>query len=334
MNDSTANNTLSFNKKDLSKLLEQPAPSRRADELKPKLAFIDDEKRILRSMKLLFRKSHDVFITTDPNEYLDYIKNNHVHVAVSDQRMPERVGVDILREVKDISPSTMRILLTGYADLNAIIGSINEGEIYRYLTKPCKSEELQAVVGRATAIALTYNNDEDVNHLEGSGEKQTLLVIDETDELIKKIRQQFSNNYSVLHATGLEEAYDYIANYDVGVCITDIMVSGDNIAPIIFTLKQDAPYLVVLVQTEYQDAGLLIDLINKGQVYRCLPKPMRANLLEISVNRAFHHHTKLKASPELAKRHEVEHDPNNEVRLELSSRVRNFIGKLRKRFAF
>ncbi|KAA0934626.1 response regulator [Psychrobacter sp. ANT_H59] len=302
-------------------------------EAKPKLAFIDDEQRILRSMKLLFRKTHDVFITTDPAEYIDYIKNNHVHVAVSDQRMPERVGVDILREVKDVSPSTMRILLTGYADLNAIIGSINDGEIYRYLTKPCKSEELLAVVGRATEIALTYNPDEDAEQFDSSGNKQTLLVIDETNELIEQIRKQFSNNYKVLHAKGLEEAYDYLANEDIGVCITDINVSGENIAPIIFTLKQDAPHLVVLVQTEFQDAGLLIDLINKGQVYRCLPKPMRASLLEISVNRAFQHHAKLKASPELVKRYEVEHDPENDVRIDLSSRVRSLIGKLRKRFS-
>lgn len=303
------------------------------EEVKPKLAFIDDEKRILRSMKLLFRKSHDVFITTDPVEYIDYIKNNHVHVAVSDQRMPDRVGVDILREIKEISPSTMRILLTGYADLNAIIGSINEGEIYRYLTKPCKSEELQAVVGRATDIALTYNEDENADQVDRTIEKQTLLVIDETDDLIPKIRQQFSNNYHVLHATSLEDAYDYLANYDIGVCITDIMVAGENIAPIVFTLKQDAPHLVVLVQTQFQDAGLLIDLINKGQVYRCLPKPMRASLLEISVNRAFRHHANLKASPELVKRHEVEHDPLNDVRIDLSSRVRSFISKLRLRFA-
>ncbi len=302
-------------------------------EPKPKLAFIDDEQRILRSMKLLFRKTHDVFITTDPNEYMNYIRNNHVHVAVSDQRMPERVGVDILREVKEISPSTMRILLTGYADLNAIIGSINDGEIYRYLTKPCKSEELLSVVGRATEIALTYNPDEDVAPIHNSDNKQTLLVIDETNELIEQIRKQFSNNYIVLHATGLEEAYDYIANYDVGVCITDIHVNGENIAPIIFTLKQDAPHLVILVQTEFQDAGLLIDLINKGQVYRCLPKPMRPSLLEISVNRAFQHHSKLKESPDLVKRYEVEHDPDNDVRIDLSSRVRGLIGKLRKRFS-
>ena len=302
-------------------------------ESKPKLAFIDDEQRILRSMKLLFRKTHDVFITTDPTEYIDYIKNNHVHVAVSDQRMPERVGVDILREVKDVSPSTMRILLTGYADLNAIIGSINDGEIYRYLTKPCKSEELITVVGRATEIALTYNPDEDADQFDSSGNKQTLLVIDETNELIEQIRKQFSHSYKVLHAESLEEAYDYLANEDIGVCITDINVSGENIAPIIFTLKQDAPHLVVLVQTEFQDAGLLIDLINKGQVYRCLPKPMRASLLEISVNRAFQHHAKLKASPDLVKRYEVEHDPENDVRIDLSSRVRSLIGKLRKRFS-
>lgn len=314
--------------------LEMETPSTElGSEAKPKLAFIDDEQRILRSMKLLFRKTHDVFITTDPTEYIDYIKNNHVHVAVSDQRMPERVGVDILREVKEVSPSTMRILLTGYADLNAIIGSINDGEIYRYLTKPCKSEELLAVVGRATEIALTYNPDEDAEQFDSSGKKQTLLVIDETDELIEQISKQFSHSYRVLHAEGLEEAYDYLANEDIGVCITDINVSGENIAPIIFTLKQDAPHLVVLVQTEFQDAGLLIDLINKGQVYRCLPKPMRASLLEISVNRAFQHHAKLKASPELVKRYEVEHDPENDVRIDLSSRVRSLIGKLRKRFS-
>lgn len=300
---------------------------------KPKIAFIDDEKRILRSMKLLFRKTHDVFVTTDHREYMDYIKNNHVHVAVSDQRMPERVGVDILREVKEVSPSTMRILLTGYADLNAIIGSINEGEIYRYLTKPCKSEELQSIVGRATEIALAYQNEDSVPQHDQSSDKQILLVIDEHEDTIDKIRTQFGNSYRILHATTLEDAYDYLANYDVGVCITDINISGENIAPIIFTLKQDAPHLVVLVQTQFQDAHLLIDLINKGQVYRCLPKPMRASLLEVSINRAFRHHNKLKSSPDLVKRHEVEKDPDDRVDMNLSGRVRSFIGRLRQRFA-
>ena len=64
-----------------------------------------------------------------------------------------------------------------------------------------------------------------------------------------------------------------------------------------------------------------------------MPKPMRPSLLEISVNRAFQHHSKLKESPDLVKRYEVEHDPDNDVRIDLSSRVRGLIGKLRKRFS-
>ncbi len=123
---------------------------------------------------------------------------------------------------------------------------------YRYLTKPCKSEELLAVVGRATEIALTYNPDEDAEQFDSSGKKQTLLVIDETDELIEQISKQFSHSYRVLHAEGLEEAYDYLANEDIGVCITDINVSGGIIAPIIFTLKQDAPHLVVWYRRNFR----------------------------------------------------------------------------------
>lgn len=300
---------------------------------RPKIAFIDDEVRILRSMKLIFRRSHDVFVTTDPNQYINYIKKNHVHVAVCDQRMPERLGVDILREVKDISPATMRILLTGYADLNAIIGSINEGEIYRYLTKPCKAEELQDVVGRATQVALSYKEEDNLDTPEVTAEKQTLLVIDENNESITKIREQFGNVYHLLHATSLEEAYNYLSNHDIGVCVTDIHINGENIAPIIYTLKQNAPHLVVLVQTQFQDAGMLIDLINKGQIYRCLPKPMRASLLEISINRAFRHHNKLKSTPELTQRHEVEDSSNADKDSNVTKRVRGFISKLRRRFS-
>ncbi len=301
---------------------------------KPKLAFIDDEQRILRSMKLLFRKSHDVFTTTDPKEYIEHIQKNHVHVAVSDQRMPERLGVDVLKDVKDVSPDTMRILLTGYADLNAIIGSINEGEIYRYLTKPCKAEELQNIVAKATSIALlnVNNSHDDLTFNADMEQKETLLVIDENEDTVAKIKAQFSNHYIIYHATTLEEAYDYLANYDIGVCVTDIHINGENIAPIVYTLKQDAPHLVVLVQTQFNDTSLLINLINKGQIFRCLPKPMRASLLEVSLNRAFRHHNKLKSSPELVKRHEVERDPDDIVDINLSSRVKGFIGRLRKRF--
>ena len=68
-----------------------------------------------------------------------------IDVIVSDQRMPSMTGVDVLREVKRRAPRAMRILLTGYADLTAIEASINEGEVFRYLTKPCPADVLREV---------------------------------------------------------------------------------------------------------------------------------------------------------------------------------------------
>ncbi|MBX4377732.1 response regulator, partial [Mycobacterium tuberculosis] len=73
---------------------------------------------------------------------------------ISDQRMPKKLGVEVLKEVKDVSPHTIRILLTGYADLTAVIDSINEGEIFRYITKPWQTDELKNIVNQATQIAL------------------------------------------------------------------------------------------------------------------------------------------------------------------------------------
>lgn len=83
---------------------------------KPKIAFIDDEPRILRSLKMHFRQSHDVFITTDAAELMEYVSTNDVQVVISDQRMPDKQGTEVLRDIKAASPNTLRILLTGYAD--------------------------------------------------------------------------------------------------------------------------------------------------------------------------------------------------------------------------
>lgn len=307
---------------------------------KPVVVFIDDEERILRVMKKLFRKTHEVFCTTDPDEYLNFIQNNIVHVAVSDQRMPQRLGVDILRDVKEISPNTIRILLTGYADLEAIVDSINEGEIYRYLTKPCKAEEMLRVVGRATEIALAQNqtvDDEVKQTLLGVAAKNiqnkgTVLIIDDDVNVMKSMQDEFGHVYHFKWASNLEEAYEHLAAGDVNVCITDIYINGTNIAPVIYTLKQHARNIVVLVQTDFKDAGQLIDLINKGQVYRCLPKPIRLSLTKISLERAYQHHLQLVNVPEMAQRHEVEESPEAET-LSLSSQVMGFLSKLRNRFS-
>ena len=84
----------------------------------------------------------------------EIMKRFNPHVVISDQRMPEMTGVEFLRQVKDFAPQTVRILLTGYSDLASIVGSINEGEVFRFISKPWDNAEIQKTIGEAAAIAL------------------------------------------------------------------------------------------------------------------------------------------------------------------------------------
>ncbi len=299
---------------------------------KPKIAFIDDEARILRSLKMHFRDSHDVFTTTEPDELLDYLKHNDVQVVISDQRMPKKLGVDVLKDVKSISPHTIRILLTGYADLNAVVNAINEGEIFRYITKPWQTDELKNVVNQATDIAIqtkaviAEQPDENsqaklVDHIT----KRRILVIDDHEEVYLQMKQRFTS-FEVHWANTLEQALILLQAHRFGVAITDITLGSENISPIIYTLKQHYPDLAVMVLTEFSDAHSLIHLINKGQVYRYLPRPTNLSMLDISLQRAFAYHEQLVAQPKLQIRHTVAEISDSE-KLSFTDKIKSFFSR-------
>ncbi len=128
-------------------------PPKRRRRQKPSVLFVDDEKRVLNSMRALFRREYDVHLTTVGSEAVQILKDNTIDVIVCDQRMPEMTGVEVLGEGKKVSPGTVRILLTGYADLDAIEGSINVGEVFRFLSKPCPPNHLRETVKLAVEIA-------------------------------------------------------------------------------------------------------------------------------------------------------------------------------------
>ncbi|HET9651494.1 MAG TPA: protein kinase, partial [Usitatibacter sp.] len=88
-----------------------------------RVLFVDDEERILAGLRALFRHEYNVFISDTPEDALTLVKRHDIQVIVSDQRMPGMTGVEVLRRAKDMSPRTVRILLTGFSDLSAIIDS-------------------------------------------------------------------------------------------------------------------------------------------------------------------------------------------------------------------
>jgi CheY-like chemotaxis protein len=137
---------------------------------RPRLLIVDDEEAILETMSFTFEDDYEVFTSTSASEALVMLdKHAPVAVVISDQRMPEMTGVEFLARVFKRSPATQRIILTGFADMNAIIRAINDGHVYAYITKPWEPDQLKQVVRRAADHhALTCENERLLADLRGS----------------------------------------------------------------------------------------------------------------------------------------------------------------------
>ncbi len=111
--------------------------------------IVDDEKDNLEALQRLLRTQFDITATTSAFEALKWIQKKEFHVIVSDQRMPEMSGVELFEKIKNVAPESTRILLTGFTDMDAVIGAINRGHIYRYVAKPWDPEELKLTLRQA-----------------------------------------------------------------------------------------------------------------------------------------------------------------------------------------
>lgn len=111
------------------------------------ILFVDDEENVLKALKRLFiDEDFEIFTASSGKDGLEILTNNEFAVIVSDQRMPEMTGTDFLLKAKELYPDTIRIILTGYADINAAMNAINEAGAYRYITKPWNDRELLHII--------------------------------------------------------------------------------------------------------------------------------------------------------------------------------------------
>jgi signal transduction histidine kinase len=123
------------------------ALSRRRDK-KGKVLIVDDEQANLDGLEAALSRSYQVFQTTDPNEAIALSRSHHIDLVITDQRMPEMLGTELLQELYNQQRDQIRILLTGYTDAEDLITCINDGLLYRYLVKPWSPPELMATVAQ------------------------------------------------------------------------------------------------------------------------------------------------------------------------------------------
>lgn len=154
------------------------------------LLVIDDEKEVTRSLRRLFRKQYEVHCATSAEEAMEILDHQMVHVVISDQRMPGRKGTEFFEELKKSHPNTVRMILTGYSDLDAVVDAINKGRVYQYVTKPWEPEELSAIVHDAfERYQLKAENAQLLEDLKQSNEKLERRVIKKTAALTESNRR-------------------------------------------------------------------------------------------------------------------------------------------------
>lgn len=124
---------------------------------KPAILYVDDEVNNLTGFKAAFRRDYTVHVANSAKEAEEALGKHEIHVIVSDQRMPDVTGVQFFQSILQKYPNPVRILLTGYADLEAVVQAINEGHVYRYITKPWEERDLKLAIDNALIFYHTQN---------------------------------------------------------------------------------------------------------------------------------------------------------------------------------
>lgn len=270
-----------------------------------RVLFVDDEARITRALRVLFRDL-EVHTVNDPREAPGLAKLHDVDVVVCDQRMPEMSGADCLREIRHVAPRAMRILLTGFSDLKSVLGSVNEGEVYRFVTKPWDNRELRETVLAAGTIAreappVAAEPISERDHEEARG-TIGVLVLDDDPTVQQRLREILQPYYQVRFATTAERALQILEQHETGVVISETEIGQVDVTALLKALKQYHPHISTVVITERANAQTAMDLINDGQVYRLLLKPVRMGSCRLSVDSAIGRYWKLKQTPQAVRR--------------------------------
>lgn len=281
---------------------------------KGRILCVDDEPNILRSLKWMLQKDFEVHIATSGQAGLMLVADHDFDVIISDQRMPGMMGSEFLREVRKRSPRSMRILLTGYSDLQAILRSVNEGEVFRFVSKPWKIDELPGVVAEAALIAQTRPipapiAETEEKHPTVARSTETVLLVDDDEAIFDMLCREIGEQVRVSFAHDLGEAVAAFDRDEVGVIVAETRVKGVDMTRMLKLLKQEKPEIVTVVITDKTDAEEVISLINQGQVYRFIPKPVIPSMLRMVVNAARAKRSQLRDAPEVAHRHAVDKMP-------------------------
>lgn len=204
------------------------------------LLLVDDEENILAALKRLLRRDgYQIFTATSARLGFEILAAHPIGVIISDQRMPEMCGTDFLSRVKEIYPDTIRIVLSGYTDLQSITNAINQGAIYKFLTKPWEDELLRENIQKAFELfELSGERDRLTAELMGSN-RELEEIRHRLEERIDEKSMEALRNLNILQLS--QDILEQLPLGVVGVGDDGLIAVANHIANRIFAHSGDGP---------------------------------------------------------------------------------------------
>jgi signal transduction histidine kinase len=231
------------------------------------LLIVDDEPDVLDSLRHQFHRSYRVLTQTSALEAVEILAHDEVDLILSDQRMPGMTGDQLLRRARELKPDAIRMLFTGYADIQAVISAVNEGHIFRYILKPWDSTELEGIIRQG------------VEQYDLLAERRRLI-----SELQSTNTQLVSANEELGRAGKLKTAFIEVASHEFNTPINLVLgltellkLSGIN------RPDQDVEILRQITASGRQLARLVTNMMTllRAEDFRRTLKTEPANLVEL-----------------------------------------------------
>jgi two-component system, sensor histidine kinase and response regulator len=228
---------------------------------KIKVLYVDDEPNNLLSFQASFRRIFDVYIASSAAEGISVLNENNMHVVIADQRMPVTTGVEFLNIVRTAYPNPVRILLTGYTDIEALIDAINKGEIHRYIKKPWDEYELQTAIKNAYEIYSTREQLRiKIDELQKTNDELNRFVYSTSHDL----RSPLSSALGIINLARLEQSVSDPNNYlgMIESCITRMDSYVKKVIEYYKSVRVEEQYEVIDIEQLLNDSIQLFRMQN------------------------------------------------------------------------